>query len=95
MNAITVELPRQGIGQIAMPHGAGSIWKRQHLRRFAGVGTVEQAQIDPFGMSAVERKIDAATIETGTERIGLARPQRPESVDAREREGRRHLEVAV
>jgi hypothetical protein len=40
------------------------------------IGCVEQAQLDAGGVLREEREIDALAIPGGTQRVGLARPDR-------------------
>jgi hypothetical protein len=75
MDAVAVEQPGHGLGQIAVPHLVGVFGQRDAVDLAPAAG-VEQAQLDPLGVGGEQREVDARAVPGCAERRGAARLRR-------------------
>ncbi len=74
VRAVAVDLARANVGQVDVPHHIGVFDEFDALGLFFVGGGVEQAEFDFGGVFAVERKIYAAAIPSGSKGIGSTGP---------------------
>ncbi len=71
VDAIAVVLPCGDVGEMPVPHVAGSLRQRD-ARELAAVRAVEQAQLDLFGVRGEQREVGPATVDGRAQRMRRA-----------------------
>src|SRR4051794_29524331 len=94
VDAITVELPRARVGQIAVPDEVGALAQLDTLD-LAPPARVEQAQLDALGVLREEREVDAGAVPGRTERMRPSSPDGARSDDGSCGRLHRRLEAYV
>ncbi len=79
VDPVAVQLPRPGVGQVAMPDQVGPVAELDAVRGLRVVRVVEQAQLDGFGVLAEQREVDPLPVPIGPLGVRRARPD-PEQV---------------
>ena len=74
VDAITIELAGQHVGQVGVPDFIRVLLQRDPLRFLARVGGVEEAQLDLGGMLREQGEIDPRTVPGGAEGVRVSRP---------------------
>jgi hypothetical protein len=71
MNPITVDLTRRNFRQIHVPNLVRVLGQWDPNGLTLGFRRIKQTQLDPSGVFAVKREVDAAPVPCRPERIGL------------------------
>ncbi len=66
VHPVPVELSRHQIGEVAVPDRTGPVRQHRSEGWLLSVRTVEQTQLHPAGMVAVQGKIDAQAVPSRT-----------------------------
>ena len=74
MHAISIELARFDVGQIAMPDHVGMLWQQEPVSFLLGLRRIEQTKLDLRGVLRKNCEVDTCPIPRRPQRIGVPWP---------------------